>query len=250
MTKEINVAVIGGAGWIGGVHSECFIRLKPLLPDVDIKLHTIVDIQKESVKAAAEKYGFKEWSTDYNKVIETDEIDIVDICVNNNLHKDIAVKAAEAGKHIICEKPLSTNSIEGKEMCQAVEKNNVKNMINFNYRKIPAVAFIKEMINNGDIGNIYNYRCFIGQDFAVDPNMPITWRFKKETAGGGSLLTMGSHVIDLARYLAGEIEEVVGMSETFIKERPISGTNKREKVDVDDSTSFMAKFRNGAIGTF
>jgi len=251
LKKTVNVAVIGGAGWIGGVHSECYKRLALMMPDVDIELHTTVDVFEEPIKKAAQKYGFKYWSLDYNDVINNEEIDVVDICCSNDFHKEISIKAAEAGKHVLCEKPLAMNTKDAEEMYETVTRCNVTNMINFVYRKYPSIAYIREIISSGDIGRIYHVNCFFEQDFYADPEIPYNWHFKKAKAGGGALLTIAPHMIDTARYLIGDFAEATALGETFIKERKLPGEEgKTDIVDVDDATAFMVKFKNGAIGTF
>ncbi|MDI6707353.1 MAG: Gfo/Idh/MocA family oxidoreductase, partial [Bacillota bacterium] len=147
--KSINIAVIGGAGWIGGVHSECYKRLALMMPDVNINLHTTIDVFEEPIKKAANKYGFKNWSLDFNDAVEDKEIDLIDICCSNDLHKEVSIKAAEAGKHVLCEKPLAMNTKDAEEMCSTVARCKVNNMINFVYRKYPSIAYVKEIISSG-----------------------------------------------------------------------------------------------------
>ncbi|GIV12763.1 MAG: oxidoreductase [Fimbriimonadales bacterium] len=208
----------------------------------------------------AEKYGFEEYATDWQQVVARDDIDLVDVSTPGNLHAPISIEAAKHGKIVLCEKPLANNLAEARAMVEAVEQNGVKHGIFFNYRKAPAVAFAKQLISEGVIGTIYHFRGTYLQDWIVDPNFPLVWRLRKEIAGSGVHGDLNAHIIDLARYLVGEIEEVCGMMHTFIKQRPVlkevddrlggqAGTEMGE-VTVDDAAMFLARFENGAIGTF
>jgi len=249
--KRLNIAVIGAAGWIGGVHSECYNRLITSLSGVNVNLHTAVDIFEEPLKKAATRYGYDNWTTDFNDVINNEEIDVIDICCNNDFHKEITIKAAKKGKHVLCEKPLALKSEDAEEMYDVVKKYKVKHMINLVYRKYPSIAFIKEMVDSGDLGEITQFRCIFEQDCYADLNRQYNWHFKKEKAGGGALLTIAPHMIDLGRFLVSDFDEVTALSETFIKEMILPGKeHKTDIVDVDDATSFLVKFKNNAIGVF
>jgi predicted dehydrogenase len=179
------------------------------------------------------------------------------------MHKEIAIKAAQNGKMILCEKPLATNLKDAQEMLDVVEKANIKHMIDFNYRKVPAICFAKKLIEEGYVGDIYHFRGVFLQDWIVDPNFPLVWRLQQQESGSGAHGDLNAHVIDLARFLVGDIEKVIGMNQTFIKERPLVkevphlttglsavAEEKLGKVTVDDATLFLAKFKNGALGTF
>jgi predicted dehydrogenase len=211
------------------------------------------------VAAFAEKFGWESYETSWEKLVARKDIDLVDIGAPGNVHRDIAVAAAENGKHVFCEKPLAFTLKDAREMLTAVRKAGVKHMVNFNYRKCPAVALAKQMIKNGAIGDVRHVRATYLQDWLVDPNFPMNWRLRKETAGSGAHGDLAAHSIDLARFLAGEISEVVGTKKTYITERPAEGTSHgisatagegTEKVTVDDCSLFLAKFANGAVGTF
>ena len=203
--------------------------------------------------------GWEGYETDWRKLVAREDIDLVDITTPNRTHRDIAVAAAQAGKHVFCEKPLVMNLAEAKEMLAAVEEAGVKHMVNFNYRRCPAVGLAKEMIEAGELGEIYHWRAAYLQDWIVDPEFPLVWRLRKQVAGSGSLGDLAAHSIDLARYLVGEIEEVVAMAQTFIKERPLptamagisaEAGEERGEVTVEDAAAFMAWFENGVFGTF
>ncbi|WP_141335808.1 Gfo/Idh/MocA family protein [Paenibacillus sp. tmac-D7] len=261
--RKLNIAMIGG-GFMGKAHSIAYAGMPmffwpaPALP----QRKTVVDINEEMAKAAAERYGFESYSTDWRSVVEDPAIDIIDIVTPNDSHAEIAIAAAKAGKHIICEKPLARTAEESKRMLDAVKEAGVKHMVAFNYRRTPAIALAKKYIEEGSIGKILNFRGTYLQDWSADPNSPLSWRFRKSVAGSGALGDIATHVIDMARYLVGDISEVLATSQTWIKERPVQsgsvdklGTVKagsdvrKEAVDVDDEVSALLRFDNGAIGS-
>ena len=243
--KTINVAVIG-AGWFGDVHSECLLRAQSMLHDVKVKLHTVVDIYEPAAIKCKEKYGFEYYTTDWHEVIDNPEIDLVDVCTDNKFHKEMSVAAIERGKHVFCEKPLSDTVEDAVYMTEAADKAGITNMVDFHYRKIPALAQLHDLIQAGKLGRIYHIKGMFLQDFGFDS--PMTWRFKKASSGGGSIVTMGSHVIDAVRYLVGEIDEVCSVGETFIDKRTDPNTGMTDTCDVDDAMTVLLKFKNGAIG--
>ncbi len=173
-----------------------------------------------NVAEVSKTYGWQSYETSWEKLIARSDIDLVDISTPVNLHKDIAIAAAKAGKYIFCEKPMAMSLDEANEMLEAVEKAGVKHMVGFNYRRVPAIALAKRLIDEGALGKIYHFRAVYLQDWLVDPDFPLVWRLRKEVAGSGALGDMGAHVIDLARFLVGEFETVICLTETFIKERP------------------------------
>lgn len=243
--KRINIAVIG-VGWIGNIHCECYTRVKPMLTCCELNLHTVVDVVEPAVRQAMGKYGFSAWATDWHTVTENPEIDVIDVCVDNKWHKDIVISAINNGKHVICEKPLATSVEDAELMTDLAERTGLVNMINFNYRKVPALAQIKELIEGGALGRIYHIKGLFLQDFGL--TSPMTWRFKRSLAGGGSIITMGAHVIDTMRFLAGDFDEVSAVGATVIKERPDPRTGQMDACDVDDAMTVLVKFKNGAIG--
>ena len=261
--KKLNVGMIGG-GFMGKAHSLAYAGMPmffwpaPAIPH----RHTIVDVTDQLAKDAAQRLGFEHYSTDWKQVVEDPNIDIIDIVTPNDSHAEIAIAAAKAGKHIISEKPLARNAEEAKKILDAVKEAGVKHMVAFNYRRTPAVALAKKYIEEGKIGNILNFRGTYLQDWSADPNAPLSWRFQKERAGSGALGDIGTHVIDYARYLVGEISDVMAIAKTWIGERPIQtsgfdslGNVKIETdapkgiVDVDDEFATLIKFENGAIGS-
>ncbi|MEQ6360488.1 Gfo/Idh/MocA family oxidoreductase [Thermoanaerobacter thermohydrosulfuricus] len=261
--KKLNVGLIG-AGFMAKAHAMAYATMPMFFwpaPAIPVR-KVIADITEEGAKIAAERFGFEKYTSDWRKIIEDPEIDIVDIVTPNDTHAEIAIAAAKAGKHIFCEKPIARTSEEAKKMYEAVTNAGVKNMLAFNYRRTPAVALAKKFIEEGAIGKILNFRGTYLQDWSADPSSPLSWRFQKSIAGLGTLGDIGTHVIDIARYLVGEFDEVVSMMNTYITERPIQegvvdklgtvkleGSVKKGPVDVDDEASFMIKFKNGAVGS-
>lgn len=261
--KKLNVGMIGG-GFMGKAHALAYAGMPmffwpaPVIPH----RHTVVDVTDELAKDAAARLGFENYSSDWRKVVEDPEIDIIDIVTPNDSHAEIAIAAAKAGKHIISEKPLARDAAEAKTMLDAVREAGVKHMVAFNYRRTPAVALAKKYIEEGKLGKILNFRGTYLQDWSADPNSPLSWRFQKDRAGSGALGDIGTHVIDFARYLVGEISDVNAVAKTWIGERPIQsggvdklGTVKanvdvpKAAVDVDDEFMTLVKFENGAVGS-
>jgi predicted dehydrogenase len=247
--KEIRICQIGG-GQIGKSHSNAYRNVSAFF-DINVQpiMKVFCDINKETAKNLAQMQGWQEWSADWREAINRKDIDIVDICTPNFLHKEMVIAAAEAKKDIICEKPLARSLPEAILMFNAVCKNNVKHMSTFMNRCIPAIKLAKEFIDNGDLGEIYHWRARWIDD--LDPEFLFCWYFKKDQAGSGAIGDIGSHIIDLAHFLIGPISEVISQSRTFIGERFLDSSFKQKaKVDVDDAGQFLARFTNGAIGTF
>lgn len=260
--QKINVGMVGYA-FMGKAHSVGFRDVAWAFPDVKAVpvMKALCGRTESAVKEAAELFGWETYCTDYKKMIESDDIQLVDIGTGNDTHKDIALAAAAAGKHIFCEKPLAMNVAEAKEMLEAVEKAGVVHMVNFNYRTVPAIALAKQMIDEGMIGTPYHFRAVYLQDWIMDPEFPLVWRLDKSKAGSGSHGDLNAHIIDLARFLCGEFDSVCGLMKTFIEKRPLleaqagglaaaQGSQQMGEVTVDDATLFLAKFTNGAVGTF
>lgn len=261
MPKKVNVGLVGYK-FMGKAHSHAYHDVAMFF-DLDAVpvMKAICGRDEKGVKAAAERFGWETYETSWEKLVKRDDIDLVDITAPSNAHKEIGIAAAEAGKHVFCEKPLALNLADAREMLKAVEKAGVKHMINFNYRTAPAVALAKKMIDDGLIGKIYHFRGVYLQDWIISPDFPIVWRLDKNVAGSGSHGDLNAHIIDIARFLVGEFDCVVGMEETFIKERPLTeigttgglhakATGGKGEVTVDDATLFLARFTNGAVATF
>ena len=261
--QKLNVALIG-AGFMGKAHSLAYAAMPMFFwpaPAMPVR-KTVVEVNEDLARDAAMRFGFENSSSDWRKVIEDPSIDVVDIATPNNSHAEIAIAAAKAGKHIICEKPLARTAAESLAMLEAVRGTNLVHMVAFNYRRTPAVALAKKLINEGAIGQVLNFRGTYLQDWSADPNSPLSWRFQKEIAGSGALGDIGTHVIDIARYLVGEISGVNAVLQTYIKDRPVQqgGQDKlgaagklegvpRKAVDVDDEVSTLLRFENGAVGS-
>jgi predicted dehydrogenase len=258
--KTVNVGLIGYQ-FMGKAHSNAYRQVGRFfdLP-VDVRMHTLCGRNEGAVRKAADTYGWESVETDWRRLVENPEIDVVDISTPGNTHAEIAIAAAKAGKAVFCEKPIGNTLPEAEAMLAAVRESGVPNAVFHNYRKAPAVAFAKQMIEEGKLGEIYHARFHYLQDWIVDPKFPLVWRLQKEVAGSGSHGDLAAHSIDMARFLVGEFAEVCGMLHTFIKERPIPGaiddkmgataTEEMGKVTVDDASVFMARFQNGAIATF
>jgi predicted dehydrogenase len=258
---EINVALIGHQ-FMGKAHSNAYRQVSRFFPGkLEPRLKVICGkASKEELEATARQFGWEESDPDWRRVVERKDIDVVDISTPGFLHHAMAIAAAEAGKHLICEKPLANTLAEAKEMLRAVEKAGVKHYVNFNYRRVPAVALAKKLIEEGRLGEIYHYHGAYLQDWIMDPQFPLVWRLEKKYAGSGALGDIGAHAADLAQFLNADITEVVGFMTTFIKERPLvdagpgawgaKGGRGKGKVTVDDETNFLARFKNGSAGVF
>lgn len=259
--KQLRVGMIGYK-FMGKAHSNAYRSLPMFFPDaLKPEMVAICGRNVSAVQAAADQLGWSESVTDWKELVNREDIDLIDINAPSDAHKEIAIAAAKAGKHIFCEKPLALTLADGREMLQAAEEAGVTHMVGFNYRFSPAVRLAKKLVESGRLGQIYHFRAWFLQDWIMDPQFPLVWRLQKEVAGSGSHGDLGAHLIDLAHYLVGDMQEVIGMSETFIKERPIASEmtglsakgstgGPMGKVTVDDATLFMARFENGALGSF
>lgn len=261
--KTLKVGLIG-AGFMAKAHSLAYAGMPMCFwptPAIPIK-KTIADLTDERASQAAAQFGFEKGTANWKDIIGDPEIDIVDICTPNNAHWKIAVAAAEAGKHILCEKPIACTLEEAKSMRDAVKKAGVVNMLAFNYRMTPAVQLAKKYIDEGAIGEILDFRGTYLQDWSADPNSPLSWRFQKKICGSGAFGDIATHVVDMLRFLIGDFTEVNARLATYIKERPIQtgsvdklGTVKggvdvpKEAVDVDDHAFLALKSASGAFGT-
>lgn len=255
----INVALIGYK-FMGKAHSNAYRQVTAAF-DVPLKpaMTVLCGRDEAAVSAAAQQLGWQEYATDWRAVVVRDDIGLVDISTPGDSHFEIAMAAAEAGKHLWCEKPLANTLDEARQMQAAVERAGVIGMVNFNYRRVPAIQLAKQLIDQGRLGTIHHWRAVYLQDWIVDPDFPLVWRLRKEQAGSGALGDIGAHITDLARFLIGEISEVNGLLSTFIKERPLpgamsglsaTGSDQHGQVTVDDAALFLARFENGAVGSF
>ena len=254
MTKPLNVGIIG-YGFMGRTHSNAYRNVHSIF-DVPYEpvLNTLCGLEEKEAKAFADRWGFKSHTTDWHKVIDDKKIDIVDICVPNNYHAEIAIAAAKAGKMIICEKPLARTGKEAEPMVQAVEKAGVANLVSFNYRRVPAITLAKKLIDEGRLGRIFHYRANFLQDWTISTKVPqggmATWRLDVKAAGSGVTGDLLAHCIDTAMWQNGPITSVCAMTETFVKERMNVDTGKVEPVGIDDACTFFCRFQNGSLGNF
>jgi predicted dehydrogenase len=236
---------------MGKAHSNAFKKIPYMMypPPAIPKLVAICGRNEEATRAAAVRFGYERYYTDWRALIDDEAVQLFDNGGPNDAHAEPCIAAAQAGKHILCEKPLARTAEEAKTMLDAVQKAGVKHMVAFNYRFVPAVRQMRLLIESGALGRIYHFRAVYLQEWIMPHyNMPMIWRLNKQVAGSGALGDLGAHIIDLGRYLVGEIESVSAMTRTFIKERPWpDGT--MGTVDVDDAFAAVVSFENGALGT-
>jgi predicted dehydrogenase len=252
--KKLNVGLIG-CGFMGRTHSNASRKVNNFF-DLEYQpvLKAVCDIDEARVRAFAAKWGYESIETDWRKLIAREDIDLVDITLPNNMHQEVAIAAAKAGKMILCEKPLARNGPEGLKMVQAIEKAGVPNMVSYNYRRIPAITLAKQLIDEGKLGRIFHYRAKFLQDWTISKDLPQggpgLWRLDVKVAGSGVTGDLLAHCIDTALWLNGGIDKVNAMTETFIKQRKHTETGKVEKVGIDDACAFLARFKNGSLATF
>ncbi len=252
--KKLNVGLIG-CGFMGRTHSNAHRKVNNFF-DLEYQpvLKAICDFNEDKAKVFARTWGYESVETDWHKLLARKDIDLIDICLPNDLHRQVAMAAAQAGKMIICEKPLARSGKEGAEMVKAVEKAGVPNLISYNYRRIPAVTLAKQLIDEGRLGRIFHYRAKFLQDWTMSKDLPqggdALWRLDVKVAGSGVTGDLLAHCIDTAIWLNGSVDSVCAMTETFIKERKHQVTGKVEKVGIDDACAFLARFSNGSLATF
>jgi len=252
--KELRIGMIG-YGFMGKAHSNAYAQANHFFPsETKPVMKALCARNAEKAKTFAATWGYESIETDWRKLLERSDIDAVDICTPNNIHKEIAIAAAKAGKMILCEKPLAMNVAEGEEMCEAVEKAGVANMVWYNYRRVPAVTLAKQIIDSGKLGRIFHYRANFLQDWTINEDVPQggagTWRLDVEAAGSGVTGDLLAHCIDTALWLNGSIRDVSAVTETFVKERMHSETGTKQPVGIDDACSFFCHFNNGSLGLF
>jgi len=252
--KEIRIGLIG-TGLMGRIHTNGYKRLGDFFPEMEYRpvLQVACARREDKVKAFAEQWGYKDTETDWRAVIARDDVDAIDICTPNDKHAEIAIAAAEAGKMILCEKPLSRTLEEGERMVAAVEKAGVKNTVWYNYRRVPAVTLAKQIVDSGKLGKIFHFRSNFLQDWTINPDVPqggdATWRLDVDAAGSGVTGDLLAHCIDLAMWINGGIKDVSAVTETFIKERKDT-SGQVKKVGIDDASLFHCHFENGSLGLF
>ena len=259
----LGVGMVGYA-FMGAAHSHAwrsaarFFDL-PLTPEMAV----LCGRQADAVSAAAQRMGWAATETDWHALLTHDGVQLIDICTPGDSHAEIAIAALQAGKHVLCEKPLANTVAEAEAMAQAAadaSSQGVRSMVAFNYRRVPALALARRLVEQGRLGEIRHVRAVYLQDWIVDPEFPLVWRLQRDKAGSGALGDIGAHIVDLAQYLLGDtLRSVAGFTETFIKERPLpdassglsaTGGAARGEVTVDDAALFHGRFHGGAIGTF
>ncbi len=263
MANELRVGIIG-YNFMGRAHSNAWSQAARFF---DLPLQPVLKVacgrNAEAARAFADRWGWDDVETDWRRVVERDDVDVIDVSLPQSLHHDVAVAAAEHGKHIFCEKPLAVSAAQAEAMLAAAEKAGVRHYLNHNYRRVPAVMLARQLIDERKIGRIFHWRGSYQQDWIIDPEFPLTWHLQQETAGSGPQGDLNSHSVDLARYLVGDIRAVSCLTARFIDERPLpgegaatfsAGSNEgpREtgKVTVEDAALMMAEFESGAIGSF
>lgn len=250
MSKAVNIGIVG-TNFMGKAHSNAFTKV-PYFFDLPAKpvLKVACGRNEAKLETFAQRFGWQHQETSWEKLIERDDVDLIDISTPNDLHKPIAVAAAKAGKHILCEKPMAVTEAEAQRMLETAQDAGIVHMMIFNYRFLPAMQLARQMIEAGKIGKIHHFNAVYYQDWLVDPSFPITWRHDSKTSGSGAHGDMNAHIVDLARFLVGEFEAVSGDQKTFIKERPLADGSGTGQVTTDDATCFFSHFRDGALGSF
>ena len=249
--RTLQVGLIGH-GFMGRAHSNAW-RQAPRFFDLPVMIRRRI-ICGRNLPAASKAARVLDWEksvADWQRVVDDPEIDLVDITTPNDSHAEIGIAAAAAGKAILCEKPLAREVAEAERMTAAVKKAGVVNMVCHNYRRVPALMLAREMVERGELGErLYHYRARYAQDWIADPKFPLVWRLRSASAGSGSLGDIGSHIIDLGRFLIGEFRDVCAVGETFVKQRPVSDERgRRGRVTVDDAVAVIGSFRNGTLAT-
>tara|TARA_B110000483_G_scaffold20604_1_gene23089 strand:+ start:2177 stop:3316 length:1140 start_codon:yes stop_codon:yes gene_type:complete len=252
--KTLNVGMVG-YGLMGRAHTNAFRKVRNFFPgEIHPVLKAVCGRDEAKVKAFAETWGYESTETDWRALIARDDIDLIDIAAPNNVHGEIALAAAKAGKIVMCEKPLAMNAGEGDAMVAAVETAGVANMVWYNYRRVPAVTLAKQLIDRGDLGKIFHYRANFLQDWTISEDVPQggpgTWRLDAAVAGSGVTGDLLAHCIDTAQWLNGGITSVTATTETFVKERTDSATGEKKEVKIDDASMFMGRFENGSLALF
>ena len=252
--KKLNIGLVG-YGFMGRTHSNAFrsvnnffdLAYEPVLKAVCARNH-------ERAQTFARQWGYQSVESDWRALVDRKDIDLIDIASPNDTHAAIAIAAAQAGKMVLCEKPLGRNATEAQQMVEAVENAGVPNMVWYNYRRVPAVVLAKELIDEGRLGRIFHYRAKFLQDWTISKDLPqggeALWRLDAEVAGSGVTGDLLAHCIDTALWLNGRIDQVTAATETFVRERQHTLTGKLEKVGIDDASAFLARFENGSLATF
>jgi myo-inositol 2-dehydrogenase/D-chiro-inositol 1-dehydrogenase len=252
--KKLNVGLVG-CGFMGRTHSNAFGKVNQFFAlDYQPVLKAVCARNAAGAEAFAQNWGYESFETDWRKLVARKDIDLIDIASPNDTHAEIAIAAAGAGKMVMCEKPLGRSAAEAVKMVAAVEAAKTPNMVWYNYRRVPAVALAKQLVDEGRLGRIFHYRAKFLQDWTISADLPQggtgLWRLDASVAGSGVTGDLLAHCIDTAMWLNGPIDTVTAMTETFIKQRSHTLTGKVEKVTIDDASAFLARFHNGSLATF
>ena len=250
--SDKNTLGVGMIGYkfMGKAHSNAWRQVTPFFePPLTPRLKVVCGRERDKVERMAQRWGWERAVTDWRAVIDDPDVGLVDICSPNNTHREIALAALAAGKMVACEKPLAMNGAEARQMAAAARASGKTNTVWFNYRRVPAIAFARQLIDEGRIGHVYHFRALYLQDWTLDPTVPLLWRMDKDVAGSGVTGDLLSHIVDLSNYLAGEITSVAGASRIFVneRERPEGG---RASVEIEDASVFVCRYANGALGHF
>lgn len=254
MSKPLRIGLVG-YGFMGRTHSNAYRRVSNFFDsDLQPQLTAVCGRNPEKLAEFARRWGYKSTEQSWEALVARKDIDVIDIATPNNTHAEIAIAAAQAGKIVLCEKPLATDLAQATRMVEAVEKAGVPNMVWYNYRRVPAVTLAKQLIDEGRLGRIFHYRAKFLQDWTISQDVPqggaALWRLDADAAGSGVTGDLLAHCIDTALWLNGHIDKVSATTETFIKQRQHTGTGKMEQVRIDDASAFLARFENGSLGTF
>lgn len=247
---EIGVGIVG-TKFMGRAHSNAYMDVEHFfdLPAVPV-MQVACGRNVPDLEAFAKRFGWRDTETSWERMVQRDDVDLVDICTSNVTHMPIAVAAAKAGKHVFCEKPIAMSADEARQMLDAAREADVRHMVAFNYRRVPAIVLAKQLIDEGKIGTIRHFNAVYYQDWLVDPDSSFVWRHDVGEGGSGAHGDMNAHTVDLARFLVGEVEAVSGAKEIFVKERPLEDGTGMGTVTADDALYFLARFHDGALGTF
>ncbi|HYZ87429.1 MAG TPA: Gfo/Idh/MocA family oxidoreductase [Bryobacteraceae bacterium] len=250
MPTSIGIGIIGYK-FMGKAHSNAYRQISQFF-DLPLKprLKAICGRDQAKVEKMAERWGWEEAVTDWRRIIDDPEIQIVDICSPNNSHYEIAMAAFDAGKVVACEKPLAMNGAEAKTMAEAARKSGKTNTVWFNYRRVPAIAFARQLIEEGRIGRVYHFRATYLQDWTMDPSVPLVWRMDKDIAGSGVTGDLHSHIVDISNYLVSDITSVAAASQIYVKERETLDGAAKEAIEIEDASIFLARYADGSLGHF
>lgn len=249
--KDLNVAMIG-YGFMGKAHSQAWRNVSRFFEiEQNINLKTICGRNESELKKVQVREGWQDFETDWRKIIDDPNVDVIDICTSGDSHAEIAINALNANKHVLCEKPLANTVAQAAAMTQAAEKSKGKSMVGFNYRLVPAISFAKELVQAGKVGRIFHIRARYLQDWIVDPKFELVWRLQKDLAGSGALGDIAAHIVDMTQFVTGQkLTGVSALTHTFITERPLVNSTQMGDVTVDDAAIFFGKTDHLAIASY